>query len=322
MKFCAIPGILIAHPDGSASYATATWTSSSHAAAVGCVEGSEVSSASSPEGGTPCHADRPLDSLGRRRSPAAVPGYLAGRPPRNKGRRYPADPPRTEEIIAVMRCAGGGLHGARARALIVVLWRAGLRIQEALDLTELDLDARRGSVLVRRGKGGRRREVGMDDWGFEQLQPWLQARQQMPVGPLFCVIDGRTRGRAWPPSAARAALRRRAARAGVRRRFVPHQLRHAHAIELAREGVPLERHPTPTRAPQPRRDLDLPAGDRPGRDHRDHPRPTRADDPSQRRALALARPLSHRRIGSGASPRRCRCCSSTIWAQCEAPGRV
>src|SRR3954463_8050039 len=48
----------------------------------------------------------PLDSLGRRRSPAAVPGYLAGRPPRTKGRRYPADPPRTEEIIAVRRCMG------------------------------------------------------------------------------------------------------------------------------------------------------------------------------------------------------------------------
>jgi site-specific recombinase XerD len=29
---------------------------------------------------------------------------------------------------------------ARARGLIVVLWRAGLRIQEALDLSELDLD--------------------------------------------------------------------------------------------------------------------------------------------------------------------------------------
>jgi hypothetical protein len=63
----------------------------------------------------------PLDSLGRRRSPAAVPGNLAGRPPRNKGLRYPADPPRTEEIIAVMRCSGDNLHGVRARGLIVVL---------------------------------------------------------------------------------------------------------------------------------------------------------------------------------------------------------
>jgi hypothetical protein len=34
-----------------------------------------------------------LDSAGRRRSPATMPGYHAGRPPRNKGRRYPADPP-------------------------------------------------------------------------------------------------------------------------------------------------------------------------------------------------------------------------------------
>jgi len=159
-------------------------------------------------------ASAPLDSLGRRRSPAAVPGYLTGRRLRSKGRRYPPDPPRTEEIIAVMRCCGDGLHGDRARGLIAVLWRAGLRIQEALDLGELDLDARRGSVLVRSGKGGRRREVGMDNWGFEQLEPWLRARERMPVGPLFCVINGPSCGRAWHASAARAALHRRAARAG------------------------------------------------------------------------------------------------------------
>src|SRR3954462_10259554 len=184
-------------------------------------------------------ASPPLDSLGRRRSPAAMPGYLAGRPPRSKGRRYPPDPPRTEEIIAVMRCCGDGHHGDPARGLIVLLWRAGLRIQEALDLGELDLDARRGSVLVRSGKGGRRREVGMDNWGFEQLEPWLRARETMAVGPLFCVINGPSCRRMWPASAARAALHRRAARAGVRRRFAPHQLRHAHALDPLREGVPL-----------------------------------------------------------------------------------
>jgi site-specific recombinase XerD len=61
-----------------------------------------------------------------------VPGVHCGRPPRNKGRSYPADPPTVEEIVAVMRAAGDRLPGLRTRALIVLLWRAGLRINEAL----------------------------------------------------------------------------------------------------------------------------------------------------------------------------------------------
>jgi site-specific recombinase XerD len=180
-----------------------------------------------------------LDAAGRRRSPATMPGYHAGRPPRNKGQLYPADPPTVEEIIAVMRAAGDDRHGIRLRALITVLWRGGLRIQEALQLAERDLDPRRGSLLIRVGKGGRRREIGMDAWGFEQLRPWLQARLELPVGPLFCVIDGPTRGHAWTAAGVRVEFRRLATQAGVRRRFAPHQLRHAHALELAREGVPL-----------------------------------------------------------------------------------
>ena len=65
-------------------------------------------------------------------------------------------PPTVEEIMAVMRRAGDGVHGRRRRGLIVVLWRAGLRICEALALAEADPDPRRGSLLVRRGEGGRR----------------------------------------------------------------------------------------------------------------------------------------------------------------------
>src|SRR3954469_5273493 len=180
-----------------------------------------------------------LDAAGRRRSPATLPGFHAGRPPHNKGMRYPADPPTVEEIVAVMRRAGETIHGQRLRGLIVVLWRAGLRIHEALALSESDLDRRRGALLVRRGKGGRRREVGRDEWAWEHLQPWIDVRLELPVGPLFCVINGPTHGRPWSPAAARAELRRTAATAGVRRRFAPHQLRHAHAVEMAHEGVPL-----------------------------------------------------------------------------------
>jgi integrase len=129
-----------------------------------------------------------LDAAGRRRSPATMPELHAGRPPRNNGERSTV-----EEIVAVKRAAGEGRHGRRLRGLIVVLWRAGVRIQEALALNESDLDRRRGSLLVRRGRDGRGREVGMDDWAWEPLQPWINVR-----------LDGR-RPRQQSPGRLRAA---------------------------------------------------------------------------------------------------------------------
>ena len=136
----------------------------------------------------------------------------------------------------MMRHAGEDLHGDRVRALIVILWRAGLRIQGALSLTELDLDPRRGSVLVRCGKGGRRREIGMDVWGFEHIQPWLEAREKDAGRPAL-LHAGR------PPAAGARGRRRRPPsplppRGPSRRtttvRAPPAPLRARH-----REGVPL-----------------------------------------------------------------------------------
>jgi hypothetical protein len=63
----------------------------------------------------------------------------------------------------------------------------------------------------------------MDEWGWEHLRPWLAARVELPVGPLFCIIDGPTRGRPWSDAAVRAEFRRIATQAGVRRRFAPHR---------------------------------------------------------------------------------------------------
>jgi site-specific recombinase XerD len=138
-----------------------------------------------------------------------------------------------------MRAAGNSLEGVRLRGVIVVLWRAGLRISEALALNETDLDPDRGSLLVRHGKGDKRREVGMDRWAWSHLQPWLEVREGLPVGRLFCVVRGPTRGRPCTPAAIRQQLHDTALAAGVRRRFAPHQLRHAHAVEMSREGISL-----------------------------------------------------------------------------------
>ena len=122
-----------------------------------------------------------------------MPGFHRGRPPRNRGLRYPADPPPVEEVVAVMRVAGESAYGLRTRALIVVLWRAGLRISEALALAESDLDRERGAILVRRGKGGKRREVGMDRWAWEQIDPWLRLRS--PCASERCFVWSTVRRR-------------------------------------------------------------------------------------------------------------------------------
>jgi integrase len=259
-----------------------------------------------------------LDAAGRRRSPATMPGYHAGRPPRNKGMRYPADPPTVEEIVAVMRHTSDDRHGWRVQAMIVVLWRAGLRIQEALALAEHDLDHCRGSILVRHGKGGRRREVGMDEWGWEQLRPWLTARVELPVGPLFCIIDGPTRGRPW-------FGRRRPLRVPPARRSRRDQapLRPAPTAPRARaragsRGRGAEHHPAPARTYQPRHHLDLPARHRPRGDHHRRARSPRADDVRQRRTPPLNRP-GQRERHAALPPRPGEGSARPPWAQTIVP---
>src|SRR5215212_36361 len=145
-----------------------------------------------------------LDAAGRRRSPATMPGFHCGRPARNKGLRYPPDPPAVEEIVAVMRVAGGTAHGLRTRALIVVLWRAGLRISEALALADSDLDRSRGqhSRSVRQGRQatpGRYGSVGLGSNSSRGCMSESRFRSAR-----CCVIDGPTQGRPWSAAAVRA----------------------------------------------------------------------------------------------------------------------
>jgi integrase len=232
----------------------------------------------------------------RRRPCRAIYG---GRPPRNKGVQYPADPATVDEIVSVMRHTRDNHHGFRLRAIIVVLWRAGLRVQEALALTEHDLDARRASLRVRRGKGGRRREVGMDEWGWQELDPWLTARAKLPAGPLFASSTAPLAAGLGRVPRSAGEFRLVAAKAGVRRRFAPHQLRHAHALEL--EGVPLNiilRQLGHT----PRHHLHLSAGDRPRRDPLRGPRAARADDVGERRTASVTRDLERERFDAPALP--------------------
>jgi integrase len=179
----------------------------------------------------------------------------------------------------VMRAAGDRPDVLRLCGVIVVLWRAGLRISEALALQESDLDETRPAVLVRRRKGGKRREVGMDRWAWNQLEPWLRVRAGLPVGALFCVLRGptprlgllahrdpgavtqrRSRGRCEAPVRAAPAPSR------ARRRAVPRR-------------CAASSHTAAARPRRPRDHLRLPVRDRQHGDHPRRPRTTGTHDP-------------------------------------------
>jgi integrase/recombinase XerD len=157
------------------------------------------------------------------------------------GRKRPAEVLTEAELRALLaQCSHRAPTGIRDRALITVLYRAGLRVGEALALKVSDVDARQGTVRVLHGKGDRARTVGIDDGALAVVQLWLEARRQLGVPanggtPLFCTLDGGELS----ANQVRQMLRRRAARAGIDKRVHPHGLRHTHAAELVREGVPV-----------------------------------------------------------------------------------
>ena len=98
-------------------------------------------------------------------------------------RRLPPEILTDAEVCALMRaCSRHAPTGLRNRALIALLHRAGLRINEALSLYPKDLELGDGSVRVLNGKGGRSRTVGLDPGAAAIIERWLDGSVSSPRG--------------------------------------------------------------------------------------------------------------------------------------------
>jgi site-specific recombinase XerD len=156
-------------------------------------------------------------------------------PKRAQRRTRPLEVLEPREVEALLKACGRSRTGLRNRALIALMWRAGLRVSEALAVKPRDVDLGAGTVRVRRGKAGRARVVGLDNRLELELGRWMRARPKA-VGPVVCTLAGGPVS----PDYVRQMLRRVARRAEVDRRVHPHGLRHVFAREFAREpGVGL-----------------------------------------------------------------------------------
>ena len=171
-------------------------------------------------------------------SPVTAPGYHQGRPAPNKGRSFPAEVLTPDEVKGLIRaCSNRAPTGVRNRALIVTLYRGGLRLGEALALRPKDVDPDAGTITVLHGKGDRRRAVGLDPGAMAILLRWMEKRCTLWLAGrqrLFCTLQGRP----LHPSYVRTTLHRLGEKAGIEKRVVPHGLRHTMAYELMWEGVP------------------------------------------------------------------------------------
>ena len=172
-----------------------------------------------------------------------MPGFRKGQKPGNAGKRYIPEPLTPDEVqLLIAGCSRTSATGLRNRALIVVLWRSGLRISETLALLPGDIDHDAHTVLVRVGKGGKTRRVGIDSKALEHVRRWEQARAKLGVtahDSLFCTINSTVRGGPIRSPYVRMLLKRLATEAGITKRVHPHGLRHSLACDLSREKVPL-----------------------------------------------------------------------------------
>jgi site-specific recombinase XerD len=157
------------------------------------------------------------------RGPDHVPDALLA--PR-RARRLP-DAPRQRDVEAELEALGGdGALSLRNRALVELVYSAGLRSREAVDLDLADVDFEREQLHVR-GKGGKERVVPLGEEAVHWLSRYLhEARPQLAREAVDAVFLS-ARGRRLDTS----TLRRVAPH--------PHRLRHAFATHLLEGGADL-----------------------------------------------------------------------------------
>ena len=167
----------------------------------------------------------------------AAPMMAPGMTPPNKGRKYPAEVLTAGEVAAVIgRCSPKAPTGIRNRALLMLLYRSGLRVSEALALRPADVNLTAHTVRVLHGKGDKATTRGFHPSATDALARWLDARRQLGGrGPLFCTLQGGPLSGQY----VRNLLHRLGGRAGIDKRVHPHGLRHTFAWELEQAGVPV-----------------------------------------------------------------------------------
>lgn len=140
-------------------------------------------------------------------------------------------PLKDEEV----QCLFTVIHNLRDRAMVTLVLRAGLRVEELVHLELDDLDLARQRLMVRAGKGGKGRRVYLSEDAVTALEAYLHQRADASCSRLFLVQKGTYKGQGISVRGVQKRLEYYARKAGVQ--VSSHQLRHTFATNLLEGGA-------------------------------------------------------------------------------------
>ena len=150
--------------------------------------------------------------------------------------KFPAESYTKDECKALIATCPDTWYGFRDRTLIILLWRSGLRLAEALALRRTDIDFSQKTIRVLHGKNDKARTVAIDYTAAMEVYAWyVQHLEEFPEPEtkLICTRQGKPLRQAY----VRRMLPELAKKAHVDKRVHAHGFRHTYAVELMREGV-------------------------------------------------------------------------------------
>ena len=158
----------------------------------------------------------------------------------NKDKKFPSEFYTDDEFRLIIRqCSLKCPTGIRNRAILTVLYRAGLRCNALIQIKPKDIDPENGTIRILNDKGNKSHTVGMDPGAWPSVLHWIERRRSIGLNghhSLFCTLNGES----LKTSYLRTLCNRLGHHAGIEKRVHPHGFRHSMAYGMLREGFRID----------------------------------------------------------------------------------
>ena len=134
---------------------------------------------------------------------------------------------RENEVQAIIQ----SIHNPKHRLAIALIYSAGLRISEAVNLKVADLDFDRGVITIRQAKGRKDRQVPLAKTIIRMAREYTQQYQ-----PPMYLFTGQTGGK-YTAKSIQMVFANACRQAGISKHATVHTLRHSYATHLLEKGT-------------------------------------------------------------------------------------